>query len=134
MPQDRRAQFELLKDTTLRAARAWAIKDMARRLWKYIHRGWAERMWKRWIGWAMRSQLEPIKRAARTVRSHLWGILNAVILRATNAISESTNARIQWVKKLACGFRNNERFKTAIYFHLGGLDLYPRASAAHTKA
>jgi transposase len=134
MPQDRRAQFELLKDSTLRAARAWAIKDMARRLWKYVRRGWAERMWKRWIAWAMRSKLEPMKRAARTVRAHLWGILNAVILQATNAISESTNARIQRVKKLACGFRNNERFKSAIYFHLGGLDLYPGTSPTHTKA
>jgi transposase len=107
---------------------------MARRLWKYAHRCWAERMWKRWIGWAIRSQLEPMKRAAQTVRAHLWGILNAVILQATNAISESANARIQRVKKLACGFRNKERFQSAIYIHLGGLDLYPRTSATHTKA
>jgi len=26
---------------------------------------------------------------------------------------------------MACGFRNMENFKTAIYFHCGGLDLYP---------
>jgi len=26
---------------------------------------------------------------------------------------------------MACGFRNIENFKTAIYFHCGGLDLYP---------
>lgn len=135
MPQDRRAQFELLKDSSLKAARAWALKDAARRLWKYVQRGWAERMWKRWIAWASRSRLEPMKRAARTVREHLWGIINAVVLGATNAISESTNARIKRIKKLACGFRNNERLKTAIYFHLGGLDLQPRpVSATHTKA
>lgn len=30
-----------------------------------------------------------------------------------------------WVKKTARGFRNVEHFKTAIYFHCGGLDLYP---------
>jgi len=29
------------------------------------------------------------------------------------------------VKKMACGFRNTENFKTAIYFHLGGLDMRP---------
>jgi hypothetical protein len=26
---------------------------------------------------------------------------------------------------MACGFRNREHFKIAIYFHCGGLDLYP---------
>jgi transposase len=26
---------------------------------------------------------------------------------------------------MACGFRNTEHFKTAIYFRCGGLDLYP---------
>jgi len=34
------------------------------------------------------------------------------------------------VKKTARGFRNVEHFKTAIYFHRGGLDLHP----THTKA
>jgi hypothetical protein len=35
------------------------------------------------------------------------------------------NAVIQGIKKTARGFRNAERFKTAIYFHGGGLDLDP---------
>lgn len=26
---------------------------------------------------------------------------------------------------MACGFRNREHFRTAIYFHCGGLELYP---------
>jgi transposase len=72
-----------------------------------------------------------MKRVAATVESHLEGILNAVVLKATNAASESINARIQRVKRMACGFRNRERFRNAIYFHLGGLDLYP---ATHTKS
>ena len=41
-----------------------------------------------------------------------------------NALSESINSKIQWVKRQACGYRN--RFRFAIYFHLGKLDLYPR--------
>ena len=42
-------------------------------------------------------------------------------------------AKIPRIKKMACGFRNRDRFRTAILFHLGGLDLYP-ASATHTKS
>jgi len=112
-------------------ARAWAIKETARELWGYVHRGWAERGWQRWLGWALRSRLEPIRKVARMVKEHLWGLLNAVVQGVTNATSESLNAKIQRVKKNACGFRNRERFRTAILFHCGGLDLYPRP-ATHT--
>ena len=40
-------------------------------------------------------------------------------------MSESINSKIQTIKKMACGFRNIEHFKTAIDFHCGGLNLYP---------
>jgi transposase len=53
----------------------------------------------------------------------------------TNALSEGLNSKIQWIKRKACGYRNRECFRNAIYFHLGGLDLYPEAlRATHTKA
>lgn len=67
------------------------------------------------------------------VKEHLWGIVNAVVKQVTNAASESVNAKIQWVKKKACGFRNRERYRTAILFHCGGLDLYPRPQI-HTNS
>jgi len=59
------------------------------------------------------------------VRRYLWGIINAIILRVTNASAESMNARIQKIKAMACGFRNRARFRTAILFHTGGLSLMP---------
>jgi transposase len=135
MPQNRRVQFELLRECSLKAGRAWAIKDAARWLWSYATRGWARKAWKKWIGWAQRSRLEPMRKAARTVSDHLWGIINAIVLGANNAAAEGTNSRIQRIKARACGFRNRERFRNAIYFHLGGLDLYPAAaSATHTTS
>ena len=45
-------------------------------------------------------------------------IVNAVVHRVTNASSESINARVQALKKRANGYRNRERFRNAIYFHL----------------
>ena len=59
------------------------------------------------------------------IRDHLWGIVNAIILRATNGPAEGINSRIKTVKVRSRGFRNRERFANAILFHLGGLDLYP---------
>lgn len=131
--EEHRANFDELKASTLRVARAWAIKETARGLWGYVRRGWAMKAWKRWLAWAFRSQLQPMRKAARIIKNNLWGILNAVVLKVTNATSESLNAKIQWVKKNACGFRNRERFRTAILFHCGGLDLYPRP-LVHTES
>ncbi|MDC1287765.1 transposase, partial [Gammaproteobacteria bacterium] len=56
---------------------------------------------------------------------HLWGIINAVILKVDNGGTESINSRIKMIKVRSRGFRNKSRFRNAIYFHLGGLDLYP---------
>ena len=44
----------------------------------------------------------------------LWGIVNAMTLRTTNAGSESVNSKVQRVKRAACGVRNHERFRNAI--------------------
>lgn len=132
LSDERWKRFADLRDSNLKVARAWALKETARDLWGYVRRGWAERAWSNWLRWAFRSQLEPMRKAARTIRDNLWGILNAIVLNVTNAATESVNSKIQWIKKNACGFRNRERFRNAIYFHCGGLDLYPNALSSHT--
>ena len=120
-------RLKALKSVNLKTARAWAIKTHAMCLWDYQVRGWARRAWMTWYGWAIRSRLDPVKKVARTIKNHLEGILTAVVTGATNARAEGFNTMIQKIKRDARGFRNKERFKAAIYFHLGGLDLYPEA-------
>ncbi|QKK01671.1 MAG: ISL3 family transposase [Pseudomonadota bacterium] len=120
-------RLQALKSANLKTARAWAIKTHAMCLWDYQVRGWARRAWMDWYNWAIRSRLEPVKKVARTIKAHLEGVLTAVVTGATNARAEGFNTMIQKIKRDARGFRNKERFKAAIYFHLGGLDLYPEA-------
>jgi transposase len=117
--------FKALRESALKTARAWAIKELAMSLWHYVSKTWAEKGWKRWLSWAMRSRLEPVKKVARTIKEHLWGILNAVILKVSNGPAEGINSRIKSIKVRSRGFRSKERFANAIYFHLGGLQLYP---------
>ena len=125
MTQAQRERFTALRTSTLKTARAWAIKDMAIQLWHYQSRAWAKKAWDRWLAWALRCRLAPMKAAAQTIKRQLWGILNAIVLNLHNGHAESMNSRIQRIKHRACGFRNRERFRNAIYFHLGGLKLYP---------
>jgi transposase len=70
-------------------------------------------------------RIPALDRAFDTILNHLYGILNAITLNTLNAASESVNSRVQALKKRANGYRNRARFRDAIYFHLGGLDLYP---------
>jgi transposase len=122
---DQLETFEAIQSRAMKTARAWALKEAAMELWAFNDRAEAEQAWTAWYRWAIRSRLEPIKKVARMVRRHLQGIVNAILLGVTNARAEAFNSAIQWLKTSARGFRNRERFRNAIYFRLGGLDLYP---------
>ena len=115
-----------LAQSTLKVARAWAINEALRPLWEYRSVGWARRYFERWYGWAIRSRLEPVKRVARMIKRHLENVLSYCRLWVTNATAEGLNAKITAIKNRACGYRNREHFRIAIYFHCGGLNLYPR--------
>jgi transposase len=125
VPDRRRNEFNALKRRELKVGRAWAIKEALRRLWHYVYPASGLKFWKQWYFWATHSRLAPMKAAAETVRSHIDNILTYFQHPVTNAMSEGLNSKIQKIKSMACGFRNTENFKTAIYFHCGGLDLYP---------
>lgn len=124
--------LDALRSRTLKTAEAWAVKEMVMSLWGYKTRGWARKAWERCLNWAKLTGLDLVVSVAGMLERHLQGILNAIVLRATNGLAEGINSRIQWIKKMACGFRNRERFRQAIFFHLGGLDLYPASVANHS--
>lgn len=106
-------------------AAAWKLKEMARSLRKLRSRAELEAGWRRWICAARASGLPAMARVARTIEQHLRGIINAIVKGVSNARTESINARIQRIKRNACGYRSRKRFRIAILFHCGGLDLYP---------
>lgn len=133
MSRERWSSFTTLRTSSLKTARAWHLKEVAMQLWNYSTRGWGRKAWKKWLGWALRCRLEPMRKAAKMIRRHLEGILNAMVMEVTNAGSESINAKIQKVKRMACGFRNRDRFRNAIYFHCGGLNMDPEG-VTHTKS
>lgn len=129
MTTAQKARLDALRAGSLKTARAWAMRQEAMSLWDYSLRGWARKAWQYWLSWAQRCRLKPMQDVAKTIKRHLWGILNAIVLKSHNGHSESMNSRIQRIKRQACGFRNRERFRHAIYFHCGGLNLYPEKYA-----
>ena len=126
-PKDRRA-FATLRDSNLKTARAWALKETGMSLYEYIYEGPARKHFQWWHGWAVRSRLAPMIAVAGMLKRRFENIITYLKHRITNAASESINAKIQWVKYTARGFRNKQNFINAIYFHCGGLDLAPAAT------
>jgi len=116
----------------LKTARAWALKESLRQLWNYQTLGWAKRFWQRWYFWATHSRIAPMIEAAKLVARHLPNVMTYFNHRITNAVAEGLNSKIATVQKRACGYRNPNHFKIAVYFHCGGLNLYP-ALVTHTK-
>jgi len=130
VPEWRRAEFDGIKNADLKTGRAWAIKEALRGFWNYVYPKCAAKYFAAWYFWATHSRLQPIIAAAKTLKRHLANLMTYFTHRITNATSEGINSKIQMIKLMACGYRNREHYKTAIYFHCGGLDLYPRPEAA----
>ena len=104
------------------------IKERASQLWNFNYMAVAEKRCKELLTWISHSRLKPLITVGKMVRYYFWGIGNAIRMQINNSMLEAKNARIQRIKKIACGYRNKERFKNAILFHLGGLDLMPAST------
>jgi transposase len=94
-------------------------------VFEYVYERPARKHFRWWHNWAVRSRLKPMIEVGRMLKRRFENIITYLRHRVTNAASESINAKIQWVKYTARGFRNKQNFANAIYFHCGGLYLRP---------
>jgi len=125
LPEHYAADFASLRTSTLKTARAWAIKETLRDLWDQASRSDGKAWYKRWHFWATHSRLEPVKKVAAMIRRHLDGVLSYFTHRITNSACEALNSTIQMIKKRAFGFRSFPNFRVAVLFRCGGLQLHP---------
>lgn len=125
LPDKWNQRLQALKHSQMKTARAWRLKETLRSMYQCKSLTQAEVFFKDWYRDAMRSKLEPVKKVARMLRTHLQQVLNFFIHRVTNAYSEGFNSMIQGLIKRANGYRKRSRLKRDLLFHMGGLDLYP---------
>jgi transposase len=118
--------FGPLRASTLKTARAWGIKELFMEFFAYRYEKPARAFFRRWYHWATHSRLVPVIKIAKMLKGRFENIITYLKRPITNAIAESLNAKIQWAKYTARGFRNTANLITAIFFHCGGLDLKPR--------
>ena len=76
---------------------------------------------KKWYFWATHSRLEPIKKAAYTIKKHWEGVLKWFESRINNGILEGLNSIIQACKAKARGYKTTKNFKIIAYLVTGDL-------------
>lgn len=117
--------FRALLDEDLRTGKAWALKENFRRIWEYRQTGSAMRYAHKWADAVEATGIAAMKKAAETVKRHLWGIVSFVRHPITNAATEGINAMIQTLRHAARGLPNFASFRNRVLFHLGQLNLKP---------
>jgi transposase len=120
---EQKKKLETLRFENLRTAKVYQMKLTFQDIYRHVKEPEAaEASIKKWLSWAVRSRLEPIKRFAKTVKSHWAGILRYFESRLTSGAMEGINSRIQEVKRRARGFRNIDNFIAMIYLEAARLD------------
>jgi transposase len=77
---------------------------------------------KKWYFWTTHSRLEPIIKAAKTIKNHWDGVLRWFTSKINNGILEGINSLIQAAKARARGYRTKRNLITMIYLIAGKLE------------
>jgi len=106
----------------LKTARAYLIKLALQDVYFAHSTEDAEVRLKSWYAWAVRSQIEQIRKVAKTVKNHWNGILAWFNSKLSNGFLEATNGLIQAVKRRARGYRTTKNLINMAYLIAGRLD------------
>jgi transposase len=120
---------ELLK-YNLQSVRAYLHREDFQRFWEYRSPAWAGRFLDEWCSRVMRSRLDPLKKVARSLRSHRELLLNWFRAKGTisSGIVEGFNNKAKLTMRKSYGFREYETIELALYHQLGNL---PQPELAH---
>jgi transposase len=107
----------------LASVRAYLLKESFQDFWNYDSPTWAGKFLDQWTTQVMRSRIEPMKKFARTMRTHRELLLN--YFRARKAFSsgviEGLNNKAKVTMRKAYGFRTFGMTEIALYHALGKL-------------
>ena len=103
--------------------RGYLLKESFQSLWEFVSAKWAGRYLDGWASRATRSRLEPLKKVARSFRTHRQLILNwfEAHKEFSSGIVEGLNYKIKLTLRKAYGYRSLEVAEIALYHALGKL-------------
>ena len=123
-----RDKMDWMPQSRLKTARAWRIKEALRDIYRNSRTDAAQSTLalKKWLHWAQRSQLHPIKDLAKTIKQHWAGILKAFdASHLHTGYVEAVNSLLQAAKAKARGYGSTEHFIAMAFLIAGKLSHLP---------
>ena len=106
----------------LKTGRAYLIKLALQDVYFAPSRVDAEALLKGWYRWAIRSQINPVRKVAKTIKEHWNGILAWFDSKLSNGYVEAVNGLIQAAKRRARGYKTTKNLINMAYLIAGKLD------------
>ena len=122
-----------LSSYKLKTGRAYLIKLALQDVYFATSRKDAEALLKSWYNWAIRSQIEQVKKVAKSIKEHWAGILAWFDSKLSNGYVEAINGLIQAAKRRARGYKTTKNLINMAYLIAGRLDFGLPAWVTHTK-
>ena len=110
-----------LPSLNLKSVRALQIRETFQQLYTAATREDFEARLKKWYFWATHSRLEPVIKAAKTIKRHWDGVIQWKDSQINNGLLEGLNSVIQAAKRKARGYKK-PHFKIMVYLLTGKLD------------
>lgn len=120
---NQRVRLRDLLRYNLKTVRAYLLKEDFQQFWEYNSPTWAGKFLDDWCRQVMRSQIEPMKKVARTLRSHRELILNYFRAKKqfSSGVVEGLNNKVKVTFRKSYGFRTFRITEIALYHALGKL-------------
>jgi transposase len=118
-----RAKVDYLAETYPNIGTAYRLKEILKEVFDEAVNNHTLKPIKEWMKAALKTDLKPLHGFVKMLKRHWYGIKTYFKKQVTNAYAERVNLKIQEIKRIAKGYRNQSNYKMMIYFHLGGLDM-----------
>jgi len=119
LTEKQKCTIEDISHFNLKTSRAYQMRLNFQEFFTQPDRASGEVYLKKWFYWATHSRLEPMIKAAYTIKAHWDGVLNWFDSHLTSGFIEGMNGLIQAAKNRARGYRSDKNFITMAYL-LGG--------------
>ena len=130
LTEHQRFRLRDLLHYNLQTVRTYLLKEDFQQFWDYESPSWAGKFLDEWCCQVMRSRIEPMKKIARTLRSHRALTLNYFRARKqlSSGVVEGLNNKAKLIMRRSYGFRTFHVTEIALYHALGKL---PEPDVAH---
>ena len=113
-----------INQANLLTARGWKMRENFMELFNKQTIEEASVYFDKWYENVVKSNVEPMKKVAQTLKNFKRGIIAIVQHKITNAQAEQFNGKIQKLNTIAQGYRNFSNLRIAILFYNGQLDMF----------